>query len=68
MDFDKPQPAQFNYRSGDVLLPRIDFVEPLRAEASHYLECIRTGHEPLTGVAHARAVIGILERARPAQT
>jgi predicted dehydrogenase len=67
MDFDKPQPLEFNYRSGDILLPQIKFTEPLRAEAEHYLDCIRNKKSPLTGVEHARQVVSILERAQNAQ-
>src|SRR5205823_3848272 len=67
MDFDKPpQPMEFNYRSGDILLPQVEFREPLRTEAEHYLDCIQNARVPLTGVAHARTVVDILERARPA--
>src|SRR5881227_1433555 len=40
MDFDNPQRAQFNYRSGDIVLPEIKFTEPLRVEAEHFLECV----------------------------
>jgi predicted dehydrogenase len=63
MDFDQPQPAQFNYRSGDILLPQVKFVEPLRVEAEHFADCIRNSREPLTGLSHARTVVSILERA-----
>jgi predicted dehydrogenase len=63
MDFDQPLRPDFSYRSGDILLPHVNFVEPLRLEAEHFLECIRTGKEPATGVAHARTVVSILERA-----
>jgi predicted dehydrogenase len=62
MHFDRPAPAQFSYRSGDILLPRIDWVEPLRCEAEHFLSCMRDGTAPLTGIAHARTVVDILER------
>src|SRR5437870_5760427 len=65
MDFDKPQAVQFNYRSGDILLPQIKFTEPLRAEAEHFTECVRNMQAPLTGINHARTVVSILERARP---
>ncbi len=65
MDFDHPRPPEFNYRSGDVLLPHIKFTEPLRTEAEHFLDCIRKGAAPLTGIDHARHVVAILERARP---
>jgi predicted dehydrogenase len=64
MDFDKPQPLEFNYRSGDVLLPHIKFTEPLRTEAEHYLDCICNDRVPLTGIEHARNVVTILERAQ----
>ena len=64
MDFDIPRPDQFKYRSGDILLPQIKFTEPLRAEAEHYVDCIRSGREPITGAAHARNVVSILEQAR----
>lgn len=64
MDFDQPQPVQFNYRSGDILLPQIRFVEPLRAEAEHFRDCILNHEQPLTGIPHARAVVSILERAQ----
>ena len=63
MDYDKPGQVQFSYRSGDIVLPQINFTEPLRTEAEHFVECIRTGATPLTGVAHARKVVRILEQA-----
>jgi predicted dehydrogenase len=66
MDFDQPQiPAQFNYRSGDILIPQVKFAEPLRVEAEHFADCIRNRREPLTGLTHARTVVSILERAKP---
>jgi len=63
MDFDHLARADFSYRSGDILLPRVDFVEPLRLEAEHFVDCIRHGKEPVTGLAHARSVVAILEQA-----
>jgi predicted dehydrogenase len=65
MDFDNPEGPQFDYRSGDILMPKVKFVEPIRVEAEHFVDCIRNSQEPLTGLSHARAVISILERARP---
>jgi predicted dehydrogenase len=65
MDFDIPQVSQFNYRSGDILIPEVKFAEPLRVEAEHFADCIRNSREPLTGLNHARTVVSILERARP---
>jgi predicted dehydrogenase len=63
MDFDNPRPPEFNYRSGDILLPQVKFVEPLRIEAEHFLESIKNQTTPLTGLAHARTVVSILEQA-----
>ena len=65
MDFDNPRPLQFDYRSGDILLPQIKFSEPLRAEAEHFVDCIRHQRVPLTGIDHARKVVSILERSKP---
>jgi predicted dehydrogenase len=63
MDFDHPLPAQFNYRSGSILLPEVKLAEPLRVEAEHFCECVRSGRTPLTGLHHARTVVSILDRA-----
>jgi predicted dehydrogenase len=35
-------------RSGDVLVPRIDFGEPLRAECQHFADCLIEGRKPIT--------------------
>jgi predicted dehydrogenase len=61
MDFDSPDNYQLVHRSGDIHLPRVDFQEPLKLEAGHFLECIRTGQQPLTGARHARDVVAILD-------
>jgi predicted dehydrogenase len=65
MDFDNPEGPQFDYRSGDILMPKVKFMEPIRVEAEHFVNCIRNLQEPLTGLSHARTVVSILERARP---
>jgi len=33
----------------------------LRTETEHFLQCVTEGAEPLTGPAHARDVVAILE-------
>ncbi|MDB6128692.1 MAG: Oxidoreductase [Verrucomicrobia bacterium] len=63
MDFDHPRPDEFSYRSGDIMLPQVKFIEPLRTEAEHFVDCIKTGKTPITGSEHARSVVSILERA-----
>ena len=43
---------QLSYRTGDIVAPKLDTVEPLFAEASHFVECVTTGKRPITdGVA-----------------
>jgi predicted dehydrogenase len=61
MAFDHFSNYQLLHRTGDVLLPKIDFQEPLKSEASHFLDCIRNGTTPLTGPKHARDVVAVLE-------
>jgi predicted dehydrogenase len=60
MDFDNPDFLKFNHRSGDVLLPKIQFEEPLKLEIAHFLDCIQNGVECLTGTEHAKKVVEIL--------
>jgi predicted dehydrogenase len=64
MDFDNPRPEQFSYRSGDILMPDIQFTEPLRSEAASFVECMWSGKKPITGIPHARNVVSILEQAQ----
>ncbi|MBV8376385.1 MAG: Gfo/Idh/MocA family oxidoreductase [Verrucomicrobia bacterium] len=64
MDFDNPRPEQFSYRSGDILMPDVQFTEPLRSEAESFVECIWNGKQPITGIPHARTVVSILEQAK----
>jgi len=60
MDFDNPNYQVFNHRSGDVLLPKIDFQEPLKVEIDHFLDCILHNEKCMTGTDHAREVVKIL--------
>lgn len=60
MDYDNPRLQAFNHRSGDILLPKIDFQEPLKVEIEHFLDCIQNGTKCLTGLEHAKMVVEIL--------
>lgn len=60
MDYDNPLFQKFDHRSGDVLLPKIDFKEPLKVEIEHFIDCIQNGTKCLTGVDHAKKVVEIL--------
>jgi predicted dehydrogenase len=65
MDYDQVN-YQLVHRTGDVWLPRISFQEPLKVEAAHFLDCLRTGEQPLTGPKHARDVVAVLEATQTA--
>ena len=60
MDFDKPNPLNFNHRSGDVVVPEIAWEEPLKVEIQHFVDCILKKTPCLTGVDHAKQVVAIL--------
>ena len=61
MDFDNSSTFNFNHRSGDVVLPKINWVEPLKTEIAHFVDCILNGTECLTDTSHAVKVVEILE-------
>jgi len=62
---DYHEPATFgefhlSYRTGDIIAPKLDTVEPLRAEATHFLDCVTSGRRPITdGVAGLRVVASL---------
>jgi len=60
MDYDNQHFPVFNYRSGDVLLPEINFQEPLKVEIDHFIDCIEHSVECITGIEHAKKVVAIL--------
>lgn len=60
MDYDRLETTKFNHRSGDVLLPKIKFEEPLKIEIAHFIDCIINGTKCITDVEHAKKVIKIL--------
>jgi predicted dehydrogenase len=66
MDYDDFNNYQLFHRAGDVLLPRINFQEPLKVESAHFLECVRTRKTPLSAPQHGRDVVAVLEAAQQA--
>jgi predicted dehydrogenase len=60
MDFDNPNIQMFSHRRGDILMPKIDFQEPLKVEIDHFVDCIQNGTECLTGSKNALEVVRIL--------
>jgi len=60
MDYDTPRVQSFSHREGDVILPRIDFPEPIKVEIEHFMDCIEKGTPCLSGIDHTREVVRIL--------
>ena len=55
---------QLLYRAGDVLLPKIDVVEPLRLETSEFIDSIAGGTRPLADGRNGLTVVAVLEAAQ----
>jgi predicted dehydrogenase len=53
--------GEYITRSGDVMSPQISNEEPLRIECRHFVDCVRTGAEPLSGVQSGLRVVRVLE-------
>ena len=64
MDFDDPSTFLFNHRDGDVTIPRIKWVEPLKSEIQHFFDCILNNEPCITGADHAAKVVNILGAAQ----
>jgi predicted dehydrogenase len=54
---------QCSYRYGDVVIPHIHFVEPLRIECQHFIECILNQIEPQSSGRVGLKVVEVLEAA-----
>jgi predicted dehydrogenase len=53
----------YSYHYGDAHIPYLKQVEPLKAEAQHFLDCIREGKKPQTCGLDGLRVVQILEAA-----
>ena len=63
MDYDIPRDTTFQYRSGDIFIPKIKWEEPLKVELEHFLDCIINDKECQTDAPHAKKVVNILSMA-----
>jgi predicted dehydrogenase len=50
--------------SGDVLIPKIKFIEPLSMECTHFIECMKSEAKPLTDGENGLEVVRVLEAAQ----
>ena len=57
MDFDNVNTFSYDYRSGNIKIPDIKWIEPLKAEIDHFFDCILDGQKCLTDAKHAKKVI-----------
>ena len=53
--------GEYIARSGDVWSPRVSNEEPLRIECGHFVDCVREGREPRSGVESGVRVVRVLE-------
>ncbi len=68
MDMLPPTPTNFGehqliYRTGDVVIPRIEPREPLRLELEDFAHAIRTGEEPRLSLALGIQIVATVELA-----
>lgn len=66
---EKPSPYS-NYgealavRFGDINIPHIRMVEPLKMECRHFIDCINQGEQPKTDVSQGLEVVRVLDAAQ----
>jgi predicted dehydrogenase len=56
------------YRAGDMCAPQLSLTEALAVEAGHFVDCVRTGRDPITGGEAGLRVVRILEAAAESLT
>jgi len=54
---------QFQVRLGDIVIPRLQFDEPLHRECCHFIDCIQNDRQPLSDGSSGLAVVKVLEGA-----
>ena len=54
---------QFNIRAGDLVIPTLQFSEPLQSECRHFIDCIQHGSKPLSDGLDGLRVVRVLEAA-----
>jgi len=62
-NFENFSEFQLLLRAGDVLIPKLDYSEPLQIECRHFVDCIQTGKRPMTDGEEGLRVVAALEAA-----
>lgn len=60
---EKIHQLRVGYRAGDMFAPRVETVEALRVEATHFVECVEQGGRPMTDAESGLRVVKVLEAA-----
>jgi predicted dehydrogenase len=55
--------AAVAYRNGEIVIPYIEWREPLRLECEHFVDCARRGRRPLSDGEQGLVVVATLEAA-----
>jgi predicted dehydrogenase len=63
-DISPSERSGFSVRDRGATIVPLDRKEPLSLECAEFVDCIRTGREPLTGGRHALEVVRVLEGAQ----
>ncbi len=61
---DTEEEFHLSYRSGDAVPYPVQWVEPLKMECQHFLDCVKQGREPLSSGKLGLQVVKILESAQ----
>ncbi len=62
-DFDSFAKFQLIKRAGDIVIPKINFTEPLKSECLHFIDCIKNGKKPISDGENGLKVTRIIEAA-----
>src|SRR5262245_4041686 len=54
---------QFQIRMGDMVVPTLQYDEPLQNECKHFIDCIRNGWRPITDGLDGQRVVRVLQAA-----
>jgi len=54
---------QLALRDGDIISPRLEVCEPLKAQVEHFIDCVRNGQRPICDGISGANVVKVLEAA-----
>jgi predicted dehydrogenase len=63
LESNKPDPFFPVYRSGDIVIPKLENLEAMHVEVKHFLACVRGEEEPIVSGEDGLQVVRILEMA-----